>query len=170
MNIKTYITLIILILGLQHAVNAQENDELFTIYLVRHAEKELSTKNPPLTPCGQQRAESLNTFLKAVHLDAVYSTNYVRTQSTAKPTAIAKELEIKPYNPRKLNEFAKTLLNRKEDALVVGHSNTTGVLAGLMADEKIGAFNEAIYNRIYQVVIYKNTGKLHIFHTDFTCN
>lgn len=169
MKIKTYITLTILILGLQHVVNAQENEELFTIYLVRHAEKELSVKNPPLSPCGQQRAKSLSSFLKEAPLDAVYSTDYTRTQSTAKPTATAKGLDIKSYNPRKLTDFCKLLLNRKEDALVVGHSNTTGVLAGLLIDEEIGAFNEAIYNRIYQVVIYKNTGRLHIFHTDFTC-
>ncbi|MFD0963553.1 SixA phosphatase family protein [Pseudofulvibacter geojedonensis] len=170
MKIKTYIAFIILTLGLQHVMNAQENDEIFTIYLVRHAEKELSVKNPPLTECGQQRAKSLSTFLKEVNLDAIYSTDYVRTQSTAKPTATIKGLDIKSYNPRKLKDFASLLLYRKEDALVVGHSNTTGVLAGILVNEKIGAFNETIYNRIYQVVVYKDTGRLHIFHTDFTCN
>ena len=160
-------------LGLQYVINAQENKEIFTIYLVRHTEKGLSSdnpKDPPLSQCGEQRAESLNSFLREVPLDAIYSTDYIRTKSTALPTAIAKGIEIKLYNPQELNDFSKLLIDRKEDVLVVGHSNTTGVLAGLIIGEEIGAFNENIYNRVYQIVIYKNTGRLHILHTAFVCN
>lgn len=173
MKIKIYITIVFTVLGLQYVVNAQENKEIFTIYLVRHSEKELSSKNPknpPLSQCGQQRAESLNSFLEEVHLDAIYSTDYIRTKSTAQPTAIKKKIETKIYNPQELTDFATLLIDRKEDALVVGHSNTTGVLAGLIIGQNIGAFEENIYNRIYQIVIYKNTGRLHLLHTAFVCN
>jgi hypothetical protein len=62
------------------------------------------------------------------------------------------------------------LLESKQDALVVGHSNTTGVLAGLLVGEEIGEFDLAIYNRVYQVVIYQNSSRLHLLHTAFDCN
>lgn len=172
MSIKHFITLVFIITGFQYAVHAQEKEDIFTIYLVRHAEKEVTSdtpKNPSLTECGKQRAKSLSTFFENVDLDAVYSTDYIRTKSTAKPTAMKKKMKTKLYNPRKLNDFAKLLLERKEDALIVGHSNTTGVLAGLLINQKITAFDESIYNRIYQVVIHKKTGRLHILHSAFVC-
>jgi phosphohistidine phosphatase SixA len=172
MKFKIFSTIIFLILGLQYGVSAQNRNELFTIYLVRHAEKNMTADNysdPPLTPCGQQRAKSLDSFLEDVNLDAVYSTDYDRTRSTALPTALTKELEIKLYNSNELEDFSKLLNDCKQDALVVGHSFSTGVLAGLLTDQELEAFDLSIYNRIYQVVFYKNTGRLHLLHTAFDC-
>ena len=71
--------------------------------------------------------------------------------------------------PQELSDFAKLLIDRKQDALVVGHSNTTAVLAGLLVDEEMGAFDLDIYDRIYQVVIYKNSARLHLLHSAFVC-
>jgi broad specificity phosphatase PhoE len=170
---KKYLTIILIIIGFQSDVDAQKNNEIFTIYLVRHSEKELTSNNysdPPLTQCGEQRSENLSSFLKDVPLDAIYSTNYNRTKNTALPTALSKELEIKEYNPEDLKDFSKLLIDSKQDALVVGHSNTTGVLAGLLVGEEIGEFDLAIYNRVYQAVIYQNSGRLHLFHSAFDCN
>jgi len=171
--VKKFAIIAFVLLGIQYVVNAQDNKEIFTIYLVRHAEKELSAdspKDPPLTQCGQLRAESLAVFFGRVDLDAVYSTDYTRTKSTAEPTASTNGMEIKMYNPGNLNHFAKLLIDRKEDALVVGHSNTTGALAGLLIGEEIGSMHENVYNRIYQVVIYKDTGRIHIFQSSFICS
>jgi len=170
---KKYLTIILIMLGFQSNVGAQENNEIFTIYLVRHSEKDTSSNNysdPPLTQCGEQRSESLSSFLIDVHLDVIYSTDYNRTKNTALPTAQSKGLEIKEYNAEILNDFSKLLLESKQDALVVGHSNTTGVLAGLLVGEGIGEFDLDIYNRVYQVVIYENRGRLHLLHTAFDCN
>lgn len=150
----------------------QTNDsDLYTIYLVRHAEKEVEAgnSNPALTSCGKQRAETLAGFFNAIDLMAIYSTNYVRTRETASPTAKEQQLKIQDYNPRKLKEFAVLLKERKEDALVVGHSNTTAVLAGLLIGEEMGSFDESIYNRIYQVVLSKDQGRLHILNSSFVC-
>ena len=102
-------------------------------------------------------------------LEAVYSTQYRRTLNTALPTAKAKGLEIEAYNPQALQKMAAQLLQKQQDVLVVGHSNTTGVLAGLLVQEDIGAFDESIYNRIYQVVVSESGGRLHVMHTAFQC-
>jgi hypothetical protein len=85
------------------------------------------------------------------------------------PTAISKGLEIKDYDASELKGFSKLLVDSKQNALVVGHSNTTGVLAGLMIGKEIGAFDLNIYNRIYQVVIYNKQGRLHLLNTVSDC-
>lgn len=171
---KLFLTLTVILsvsalLGLQQKLNTPEQNELFTIYLVRHAEKD-SGSNPPLTQCGEKRAQHLNTFLDEVQLSAVYSTDYKRTMSTALPTAQSKGLEIQQYDASDLKAFSKFLTAQKQDALVVGHSNTTGELAGLLIGEEVEDIDLDTYNRIYQVVIRKNDRRLHLFHTSFTCD
>ena len=44
---------------------AQTNNQDFTIYLIRHAEKDLLSENqtdPPLTKCGVKRSDFFNDF------------------------------------------------------------------------------------------------------------
>jgi broad specificity phosphatase PhoE len=169
---KIYIIIILIILGFQTDNYAQVNNETFTIYLVRHSEKDLTSNNysdPFLTPCGELRSESLSGFFSAVDFDVIYSTNYNRTKSTALPTATSKGLKIKEYDANNLKDFSKFLLKNKQDALIVGHSNTTGVLAGLLVGEELSEFDLDIYNRVYQVVIYNDSGRLHLLHTTFDC-
>lgn len=161
----------ILILSFQ-SCQTIKNKGVFTIYLVRHSEKEVASDNysdPPLTHCGEQRSKSLSRFFKDVPLRAIYSTDYTRTKNTALPTATMKVMEIKEYNEEKLVDFSKLLIKRKQDALVIGHSNTTGVLAGLLVGEEFGEFDLDIYDRIYQVVLRKKRGRLHLLHTAFSC-
>jgi broad specificity phosphatase PhoE len=79
--------------------------ETSVYYLIRHAEKDRSdksNKNPELTKQGQNRAAYWADVFKKVPFDAVYSTEYNRTQQTAKPTADAHELEITSYHPFKI--------------------------------------------------------------------
>ena len=165
--------LFLVLLGLHLGVLAQDSESMFTIYLVRHAEKELTAdnpKDPPLTSCGEQRAAGLEVFLSAVQLDAVYSSDYARTRSTAQPVVQNRNMETRLYDPKKLEEFAKLLVDRGENALVVGHSNSTPVLAGLLIGEDLEPIDESIYNRIYQVVISKDKGRLHVFYSTFDCD
>ncbi len=170
---KKFLAIVLIIIGFQLNLGAQEDKEIYTIYLVRHSEKEMSSENPSdpsLTPCGKERSEFLSSFLEEVDLDVIYSTDYIRTKSTALPTAKSKGLEIREYKPQELKEFSKILIDSKQDALVVGHSNTTGVLAGLLVGEEIGEFDLSIYNRVYQVVLHKKCGRLHLLHTAFKCD
>ena len=170
---KTHFLFLVLILGLQ-SCGSWKDRGIYTIYLVRHSEKEVSASmygsDPPLTPCGKKRSESLSNFLKDVPLEVIYSTDYTRTKNTALPTAQLKGLDIQQYDGEALEDFSKVLLRRKKDALVVGHSNTTGVLAGLLTGQEIGEFDLDIYDRIYQVSLRKRRGRLHILHTAFDCN
>ena len=153
-------------------IGAGLKKEIFTLYLVRHSEKVVSTEypyDPPLTQCGAERAQHLSAFLEEVDVEAIYSTNFSRTEQTAQPTASAKGLNIQSYSTSNLKEFSSQLLELKKNALVTGHSNTTGVLAGILVDQEIGAFEESIYNRIYQVVVCGDQRQLNLLHTSFRC-
>lgn len=149
-----------------------QSDDVFTIYLVRHSEKDHTSNNTsdlPLSKCGEQRAVTLSDFLSDVHLDAVYSTDYTRTKNTALPTADRKDIEISLYNEQEIKSFSRHLLENKQDALVVGHSNTTGVLAGLLIDEDVEDIDLHVYDHIYQIVVYEESRTLNLFHSTFEC-
>jgi len=167
---KSFVVLLAILLSI--SIHAQNE---YTIYLVRHAEKQISKdhpRDPNLTSCGEERAEHLASYLEKINIDAVYSSDYTRTQNTAKPTADSKGLEIESYNPRELEDFAKLLTSRAQDALVVGHSNSTGILAGILTGEKGDhlTMTEDIYNRIYQVTVNGSTKKLNLFQSSFSCD
>ena len=170
---KKVLVTILLVLCTQVVSLAQDTDGSFTIYLVRHAEKAVAdadmSKDPRLTKCGTLRAESIANFLSKVEIEAIYSTDYIRTQKTAEPTSKMKSLAVKSYNPRELKEFSQTLIAKEEDALVVGHSNTTPILAGLLINKEMKSIDEFVYDRIYQVVFSKEGGRLHILQSSFKC-
>lgn len=97
-----------------------------TFYLIRHAQAEKDdTKNPHLSELGKTQAAQWISTLKHVNFDAIYSSNYYRTQETAEPIANDKNLEIQSYDAKNLDT---NLLIRKHNGkkiLIVGHSNTT---------------------------------------------
>ncbi len=97
-----------------------------TIYLVRHAEKAANPANdPPLTAKGKLRAEALKDSLVDKGIKYIYSTNTLRTRTTAEPLAEKIRLAIKPYGTDTLWEVAKHLRKlHGGNVLVVGHSNT----------------------------------------------
>ena len=169
---KRFTSLLTLLFVCYLLIGAGLKSEIFTLYLVRHSEKVVSTEypyDPPLTQCGEERAKHLSSFLEEIQIDAVYSTNFSRTEQTAQPTASAKGLNIQSYSTSNLKEFSSQLLELKQNALITGHSNTTGVLAGMLVNQEIGAFEEHIYNRIYQVVVCGDQRQLNLIHTSFEC-
>lgn len=151
---------------------AQGSEMIFSIYLVRHAEKDVTPadpENPGLSECGESRADGLAGILADAKLEKIYSSDYERTMATARPSAEALSLETEIYDPGELEVISRMLLNRRQNALVVGHSNTTGVLAGLLAGETMEPFDEHIYDRLYQVTIFGNDARIILLHQGFSC-
>jgi len=127
-----------------------------TIYLVRHAEKAepnatMST-DVDLSEKGYQRAESLQEKLKEKNIQAVYSTAYKRTLSTAKPTAVSHLVEITQYNNG--DSLIQVLVHQKNrTSLVVGHSNTVPKMlrsVGLKPSFE-GNIPDSVYNSFFTV-------------------
>ena len=143
------------------------------IYLVRHAEKDYDSPNKedlPLTECGKQRSKALAVFLQDIKLQADYSTDYIRTKSTAAPTAEFNNLETKMYSAAAHEGLVAELLAAKETVLVVGHSNTIPVIATMLTGDHFSEIELDVFDRIYQVVICGDTATVNLFHSPFECN
>ena len=151
---------------------AHTDQETFTIYLIRHSEKDLVSENPsdpPLTKCGIKRTDYLRSFFEDIDIESVYSTNYIRTKNTAMPIASLKKTRIQYYESDYPKVFSEFLLDSKQNSLVVGHSNTIPILAGLLSKEDVVPIDEKTYNRIYKVVISKGKRKLFMLKAIFNC-
>ena len=123
-----------------------------TIYLVRHAEK-LTGDDPALTPQGHERAQALRDWLLDKNIEAIYSSDFVRTQQTAAPLANALGLTVRAYDPSKLEALVMEITDFGQTALVVGHSNTTPPLAEIFGAPSFGPIIEATeYDRLYEIV------------------
>ncbi len=135
-----------------------------TIYLVRHAEKQAGD-NPSLTAIGGFRAQNIAKQLASVGITHIFSTDYNRTQQTAKPLADFLKLAIQSYDPRDLTTFAEQLKSIKGSILVVGHSNTTPELTALLSHKKIEVIKENEYDNLYQVILVDDKIMLNRFRT-----
>jgi phosphohistidine phosphatase SixA len=141
----------------------------FTLYLVRHAEKQTEGKNPRLTQCGKERAEQLAILLSVADIKSIYSTSYQRTMSTAAPLSRKKNIAIKHYDPRELEQYSLHLKQLKENALIVGHSNTTPQLTQLLSNQKVAALSEKEFQTLYQVQFIEGQSYLTKLTQPLTC-
>jgi 2,3-bisphosphoglycerate-dependent phosphoglycerate mutase len=125
-------------------------------YIVRHAEKEAAganmTGDVPLTTEGKDRAKKLLGLMEGRKLEAVYSTNTIRTKSTVQPTADYFHLPVTVYGPRPDSAFIAELKKYKGNVLVVGHSNTVDdIVNALTGENKVKDLDDNEYNRLFVV-------------------
>ena len=132
-----------------------QDQSLTTVILIRHAEKVISDDpNPELTEQGMVRAEMYKNFLKDVPVNAIYSTNFIRTKKTVAPIAEERNIRIRIYEPSELETFAALLASRHrgQTVLVVGHSNTTPALVNALSSESTYKnIDESEYDFVFMV-------------------
>ena len=123
------------------------------VFLVRHAEKG-DGPDPQLIQAGKERAKLLAHMLGESGIRQIHSTGYVRTLETAAPIAEQLGLEIRIYDPKRLEQLADILLTEGGSHLVVGHSNTTPELVELLGGSPGAPIREAgEYDRLYLLTI-----------------
>jgi broad specificity phosphatase PhoE len=122
-------------------------------FLVRHAEKDTSVaEDPPLTAAGEARARALADRLADEGIARILASDTRRARDTAAPLAARLGLQVQLYDPARLEDLAGELLWLRDNVLVVGHSNTTGELAGLLGGDPGPPIREADeYDRLYRV-------------------
>ncbi|GAA6204595.1 MULTISPECIES: phosphoglycerate mutase family protein [Thalassotalea] len=149
--------------------NDTNSEQQFTVYLVRHAEKVLTQKNPPLTPCGVKRAEQLSVMLEQAKIKTIYSTKFVRTEQTAAPLAKKLNIQVQSYSPRDLKAFASKIKQAKNNTVIVGHSNTTPQLTALIANTLVKEITEQEYQMLYQVQFTGDNAQLTLLKQPLSC-
>ena len=138
-----------------------ESQATTTIIFVRHAEKAaVLEEDPGLSERGVRRVAELTRQLVdadvVAGVDAVYATQFRRSQETARPVADALDLPINTYDADDTELVLETILDNHKGKiiLVVGHSNTLpALMANLGASKKVPQIAEAEYDNIYIVSI-----------------
>jgi broad specificity phosphatase PhoE len=123
--------------------------EAQVLVLVRHAERVDQSRDAELSEAGKTRARALARMLKDAGIEAIYSTDYIRTRETARPLAelLSKPVEI--YDGEQLSGLVGELRTRASRALVVGHSDTTHELVGLLGGDPGAPIASSEYDRVY---------------------
>ncbi|MEO8432526.1 MAG: phosphoglycerate mutase family protein [Acidobacteriota bacterium] len=132
------------------------------VFIVRHAEKQTDAneKEVPLSEAGRARARRLAEILRDARIVAVYSTDTVRTLSTAEPLMKASRIEPAIYGtgPSGGEPDLKPLADRirKEhpegNVLVVGHSNTIAPLVRALGSRETVEVGAKEYDGLWVVV------------------
>jgi broad specificity phosphatase PhoE len=128
-----------------------------TVILVRHAEKSRPLGDFPLSREGWARARELARVLGETKVDAIYATQYMRTQQTAKPLADLKGVPV--WNLQTTEHYVTELLDRirvdhpGQTILVVTHRQTLGPLIEGLGAPPVPEVTEEQYDRLYVVTI-----------------
>ena len=143
-------------------------------FIVRHAEKETpapgstmtTTGDPFLSPAGKVRAIELREELKDDDIRFIFSTNTIRTISTAQPlNNLRGATHIELYNSSKdsLEYFIQKLKAiRKGNSLIVGHSNTVDDIVNKLCGsvEVTSDLKDSEYDNLF---IVTRKGKNYLF-------
>ncbi len=138
-----------------------ESQATTTIIFVRHAEKAVETGDDPgLSAAGERRAAELARQLVdadvVAGVDAVFATQYRRTQETASRVADALDLPVNTYDAADTETVLEDILKNYKGKiiLVVGHGDTLPqLIANLGASKKVPPIAEAEYDNIYIISI-----------------
>lgn len=130
-----------------------------TVILTRHAEKKIEpdNPNPDLTPAGEARAREIARMFGNSGINAIYATQYKRTQQTVKP--LSDRIGISPtlVDANQIDELAKeiTTNHRGQTIFVAAHNNTVPALVSTLSGETFPIIPETEYDNLYIVTIYR---------------
>lgn len=128
-----------------------------TVYLVRHAEKDLradpNAVDPAISSAGQERAEALAARLGSAGIKAIITSQFRRTMETADPLAIAIGVtpEVVRAGWKTDADSARAVVSRHkgEKVLIVGHSKTLPVIIEALGGPRIADICENQYSNLF---------------------
>lgn len=124
-----------------------------TIYIARHAEKLNNLTDTPISAAGQTRANQLAHVLKDEGIDAVFVTQYMRTQQTGQPTATIAGVSVTQYTAGTPQDVVDAILANHvgKQILVIGHSNTLDDIASGLGAAGVSELAENQFDRLFVV-------------------
>ncbi len=130
-----------------------------TVIIVRHAEKNIEPDNPDpdLSPAGQARAQEIARMLADSGVQAIYATQYKRTQQTVGPLASRLSLPITSVDAKQSAELTRRILsdNRGQTVFIAGHNNTVPEIVNMLSGENYPQIPESEYDNMFIVTIYR---------------
>ena len=130
-----------------------------TVILVRHAEKKVEPQNPDpdLAPEGLERAQEIARVFGGTGINAIYATQYKRTQQTVKPLADRTSVSVTLLDSKQTDELVKRIQTtlRGQTIFVAGHNTTVPAIASALSGETLPPIPESEYDNLYVVTVYR---------------
>jgi 2,3-bisphosphoglycerate-dependent phosphoglycerate mutase len=130
-----------------------------TVIAIRHAEKKIEPNNPDpdLTPEGEVRAKEIARMFSGAGINAIYATQYKRTQETVQPLSAQAGIAPTILQANQTDELAKqiTTSHRGQIIFVAGHNNTIPALVSTLSGDAYPTIPESEYDNLYIVTIYR---------------
>jgi 2,3-bisphosphoglycerate-dependent phosphoglycerate mutase len=133
-----------------------------TVIVIRHAEKKIEPDNPDpdLSAAGEARAQELVRMFGDAGINAIYATQYKRTQQTVKPLADKLGLVVNQVNSKNTADLVARIRaeNSGQTVFISGHNNTAPEIVAALGGPNFPAIPETQFDNLYIVTIYR-TGK-----------
>lgn len=130
-----------------------------TVILVRHAEKKIEPNNPDpdLAPEGEARAQEIARMFSGANINAIYATQFKRTQQTVKPLSDRTGVPITVINANQTDELVRQLQtgHRGQTVFIAGHNNTVPAVVSALSGEAFPVIPESEYDNMFIVTIYR---------------
>jgi phosphohistidine phosphatase SixA len=130
-----------------------------TVFLVRHTEKNIEPNNPDpdLSPAGQQRALEIARMFAGAGINAIYATQYKRTQQTVKPLSDRIGVAVTLLDANQTDELVKQIQtnHRGQTLFISGHNNSVPAIVSTLSGDQIPVIPESEYDNLFVVTIYR---------------
>ena len=150
---------LVLICIIAAGAQASAQSKTTVVILVRHAEKATApADDPPLTEAGVVRAKALAAALANTSVQAVITTELVRTRETARPFAEARGLALETVHSGARDVHARAvaeavLAHAGQTVLVVGHSNTIPSIIAALGGPKLPDICDTQYSNLFVMIV-----------------
>lgn len=130
-----------------------------TVILVRHAEKKIEPTNPDpdLAPEGVERAQEIAREFGNAAINAIFATQYKRTQQTVKPLSDRTGVPVTLVDAKQPDELVKRIQTslRGQTIFFAGHNDSVPAIASALSGEKYPVIPDNEYDNLYIVTIYR---------------
>jgi phosphohistidine phosphatase SixA len=159
-----FLALAILVVGSclsQPSVEAIQTPQPITVILVRHAEKEAvppENKDPNLSSAGKDRAIEIARMFEATGIDAIFATQYKRTEQTVRPLSLLVRVPITKIEAKKTSDLVKQIHSRSagDTVFVAGHNNTVPEIIAALGGPQLPIIPETEFDNLYVLTIQKD--------------
>ena len=138
---------------------------VLTVILIRHAEKVIDPNNPDvdLSPAGQARAQEIVRMFGEAGINAIYATQYKRTQQTVKPLSDKLGVPVTIVNSRNTSDLVAQIRGQHSGQIVfvAGHNNTVPEIITALGGSQYPIIPETEYDNLFVVTVYR-TGKARV--------
>ena len=135
------------------------NRPVTTVILVRHAEKKIEPNNPDpdLSPEGVERAQEIARMFGEAGVNAIYATQFKRTQQTVKPLADRTGVPVSLLDANQTDELVKCIQTelRGKTVFIAGHNNTVPAIVSTLSGDTYPVIPESEFDNLFVVTIYR---------------